>query len=117
MFLHFQFLLASPRTTLINNNIDNQEARAPSIRFCQPIEIITQAKLRGFVLKAAISGPHLNFYERNAITRAGFTVRQSARAPRSDSKTFFGLNLYLAGRYCENSKVPAASRNVNPARE
>ena len=39
LFLHFQFLLASLRTTLITNNIDDQEAGVPSIRFCQPIEI------------------------------------------------------------------------------
>ena len=37
-FFHFQFLLASSRTTstrtaVINNNFDDQEAQAPSIRF------------------------------------------------------------------------------------
>ena len=31
-------------------------------------------------------------------------------------KTFFGLHLYLAGKYCENPKVPGAQLNVNPAR-
>ena len=59
-------------------------------------------KLRDFVTKVASSGPHLTFYERSAITRAGFTTWLSARAPRSDSKTFFNLHLYLAGRCCEN---------------
>ena len=34
--------------------------------------------------------------------------------PRS-YKFFFGLHLYLAGKYCENSKVPGAQHNVNPA--
>ena len=31
-------------------------------------------------------------------------------------KTFFGLHLHLAGKYCENLKVPRAKLNVNPAR-
>ena len=63
---------------------------------------MTQVKLlRGFVLKVATSGPHLRFYERNAITRAGFTIWHSARAPLSDGKTFYGLHLYLAGRCCK----------------
>ena len=31
-------------------------------------------------------------------------------------KTFFGLHLYLAGRYCKHLKVPGAQLNVNPAR-
>ena len=36
-------------------------------------------------------------------------------APRSD-KTFFDLHLYLAGKYCENLKVPGAQLDVSPAR-
>ena len=35
-------------------------------------------------------------------------------APRS-YKTFFGLHLYLAGKYCKNPKVPGVQLNVNPA--
>ena len=34
--------------------------------------------------------------------------------PRSD-KTFFGLHLYLAGKYCEKLKVPGAQLNINRA--
>ena len=34
-------------------------------------------------------------------------------APGSN-KTFFGLHLYLAEKYCENLKVPEAQLNVNP---
>ena len=36
-------------------------------------------------------------------------------ALRSD-KTFFGLHLYLARKYCKNLKVPGAQLNVNPTR-
>ena len=36
-------------------------------------------------------------------------------APHSD-KTFFGLHLYLADKYCKNPKVTGAQLNVNPAR-
>ena len=31
-------------------------------------------------------------------------------------RLFFGLHLYLAGRYGKNPKVPVAQLNVNPAR-
>ena len=34
--------------------------------------------------------------------------------PRS-YKTFFDLHLYLAGKYCENPKVPRVQLNINPA--
>ena len=30
--------------------------------------------------------------------------------------TFFGLHLYLAGKYCKNLKMPGVQLNVNPAR-
>ena len=55
-----------------------------------------------FVQKFAISGPHLNFYERNAITTAVLAIWYSASAQRSDSRTFFGLHLHLAERCCKN---------------
>ena len=35
--------------------------------------------------------------------------------PRSH-KNFFGLHLYLAGKYYENPKIPGAQHNANPAR-
>ena len=38
-----------------------------------------------------------------------------AKALRSN-KTFFGLHLYLAGKYCKNPQEPGAQLNVNPAR-
>ena len=38
-----------------------------------------------------------------------------SRVPHS-FKTFFGIHLYLAGKYCEYPKVPGAQHNVNPAR-
>ena len=53
LFFHFWFLLASTRTTVhayttvITNNIDNQEARAPSIQFCQPIEMYNPSEIKG----------------------------------------------------------------------
>ena len=37
--------------------------------------------------------------------------------PRAQTvRFFFGRHLYLEGKYCENSKVPRAQLNVNPAR-
>ena len=67
------------------------------------LKCITLVKLlRGFVLKVTTSGPHIPFYEGNAITTAGFAIRHSATAPRSNGKNFFGLHLYLAGRCCKH---------------
>ena len=38
--------------------------------------------------------------------------------PRAQmGRLFFDLHLYLAGRSCQNPKVPGAQRNVNPARQ
>ena len=49
------------------------------------------------------------------LTRTDLTYGAVPGAPHSH-KTFFGPHLYLAGKYCENPKVPGAQLNVNPAR-
>ena len=36
--------------------------------------------------------------------------------PRAHLRLFFGLHLYLAGKYCGNPKVPRAQHKVNLAR-
>ena len=38
------------------------------------------------------------------------------QGPRAQIGLFFGLHLYLAGKYCKNPEVPGAQLNVNPAR-
>ena len=38
------------------------------------------------------------------------------QGPRAQIRHFFGLYLYLAGKYCENTKLPVAQLNVIPAR-
>ena len=38
------------------------------------------------------------------------------QGPRAQIRLFFGLHLYLAGKYCKNPQVPGAQLNVNPAR-
>ena len=35
--------------------------------------------------------------------------------PRTQIRHFFGLHLYLAGKYCKNLKVPGAQLNEYPA--
>ena len=37
-------------------------------------------------------------------------------APRLNGKAFFGLHVYLVGKYCENPKVQGALLNVSLAR-
>ena len=39
------------------------------------------------------------------------TVPEASRS----NKAFFGLHLYLAGKYCKYLKVPGARLNANPA--
>ena len=85
-----------------------------SFNFSNQFKHITRVKLRVFVLKAATSGPHQTFYERNATTSAVFAIWHSARAQRSDSRTFFGLHLYLAGRCCKNPLSARGSAQCKP---
>ena len=39
------------------------------------------------------------------------------QGPRAQVRILFGFHLYLAGKYCENPKLPGAQLNVNPARQ
>ena len=97
LFFQFQFLSASSRTTVgytrttvIKSNTDDQEDRAHSIQFCQPIEMYHPGEIKGFRPKSCYLRPSSSlFCERNAITRAGFIKWHRARAPRFDVKTFF----------------------------
>ena len=52
---------------------------APEFKFCQPIYMYNLGEIKGFVPEVANSDPHLNFYLRNAVTRAEFTTWHSAR--------------------------------------
>ena len=38
------------------------------------------------------------------------------QGPRAQIRLFFGLHLYLVGKYCKNPKVSGGQLNVNPAR-
>ena len=53
------------RTTVINNNVVVLMTMGPEptqFNFCLPIQMyLNRVKLRIFVLKVAISGPHLTF--------------------------------------------------------
>ena len=67
--------------------------------------IYNPGEMESFVLKVSILGSHLPSYERNAITRAGFTTiwHSTSKGSRAQMvRLFFGLHLYLAGRCCEN---------------
>ena len=65
----FQFLLESSRatvhaltrTTAINNNIDDQGARAYQFNFSNQFKCIAGAKLRVFLQKVARYDPRLTF--------------------------------------------------------
>ena len=69
LFLQFWFLLAFcvqlyTRTTVITNNSDDQEARAPSIRFCQPIEMynLGPGEIKGFCLASCFLRSSSNLF-------------------------------------------------------
>ena len=61
LFFQFQFLLASSRTTAINNNSDLGGPGPLNLIFANQFKCITQVKLRVFILKVTNSGPHLIF--------------------------------------------------------
>ena len=99
--------------------MDNQGARVPQFIFANYFIGETRVKLRVFVLKVAILGPHVTFFL-NVIQQPGpdLPYGTGPGAPLSDDKTFFsGLHLFLARRFCKKiSTVPGGPRNVNPAR-
>ena len=70
-------------------------------------------EMESFLQKVPMLGPYLTVYERNAITRVGFTIiwHSTSKGSRAQLvRLFFGLHLYLAGRSCENlqsAKSPA----------
>ena len=78
MFL--QLLLASSRITVINNKIDPGGVGPLNSIFAYQFKCITRMKLSFFfkLLPLALIQP---FNERNAITRAEFTIWPSARGP------------------------------------
>ena len=74
-------------------------------------------KLTVFVLKVGTSGPIETFYERNAVTTVpDLSYGTVPGAPLSDSKTLFGLHLYLVGRFCENLQSARGPPRCQPAR-
>ena len=81
--------------------------------FANQFKGLTQVKLRVFILKVE------GFYPKSKIKgfypETDLTHGTVPGAPRLD-KTFFGLYLYLVGKYCENPKLPGPQLNVNPAR-
>ena len=92
------------RTTVINNNIDDQGPGPPQLNFFQPIKMYNLAEIKGFYLRICLLGLSSKpFYEHNAITRAGFTIWHCARGPALRWQDFtFGLHLCLTGRCCKN---------------
>ena len=61
-FSFFSIFRAQRFLLAFMNNIDNQGARAPlNSIFANQFKCITREKLRVFVLKFAIPGPHLTF--------------------------------------------------------
>ena len=99
----------------MNNNIDCQGARAPSIQFLPTNLCVSRVKLMIFVLNVANSGPHLTFFERNTITRGGFSTRYSARGPALRWKDFFWSSPFIQAKFAKISEVPVAPCNVNPS--
>ena len=102
------------RSTVITNNSDDQGARAPlNSSFANHFKCITRVKLRVFVLKIASSSPLLTFfYERNAITRAGFIMHGTVPGPpRSDDKTFLIFICIWQEYVAKVPKVPRVPSN------
>ena len=80
----------APGSQKVTIKLTTRESGPSQFNFCgpgypNPFKCITRVKLRVFVFKVAISGPHLIFsYSKcNAIIRAGFTIWLSARGPEA----------------------------------
>ena len=84
MFLSFFYHLSIQQytcTTVINNKLTTRSS-GPPIQFGQPIYMYNLGEIMGFCPKSCNARPSSNlFYERNAITRVGFTICHSARCP------------------------------------
>ena len=97
--------------------MNDQWPGPPHINFCQPIYMCNPGKFRSLVLNLLPQALILLFYERNAITRAGFIIWHSPRAPRSAGKFFFVLHLYLAERCGENPQSAKGPQQYNLAQK
>ena len=90
--------------------MEDQGPQAPlNSIFANQFKRITRKKCRVFVLRVAISDPHIAFYERNAITRAGFTIiwRSTSKGPRPKIvRLLFGLPQYLNCRGDAGGRSP-----------
>ena len=89
-----------------------------SLIFANQFKCLTWEKLRVFILKLAISGPHQPFCERNAITRAVFTIiwHSTSKGPRAQMVRLFLVFTYIWQKDdAKISKVPRAPRNINTA--
>ena len=76
-------------------------------------------EMESFVLKVPILGPHLPFYERNALTRAGFTImwRSTSKGSRAQMLRLFLVFTYIWQEdVVKIFKVPRAPNNINLAR-
>ena len=75
--------------------------------------------MESFVLNVPILGPHLPFYERNAMTRAGFTIiwPSTCKGSRAQMVRLFLVFTYIwQENVAKISKVPRAPHNINLAR-
>ena len=111
LFFYFQFLLASSRTTVINDNFDNQQARAPSIRFCQPIEMYNPGEIKQFCPKSCYFKPPSDLM--NVMQQLGPDLPYG-RVPRPRAHNMVRLFLVFTSIWQEDAakipKVPGAPR-------
>ena len=99
-FFSFSFSKHFLLTTVTNKNNDDQ---VPSIQFLPTnLNVYIPRRMESFVLKVPILGPHLPFYERNAITRAGFTIiwLSTIRGSRAQMVRLFFVFTYLWHSKC-----------------
>ena len=75
--------------------------------------------MESFVLKVPILGPHLPFHERNAVTRAGFTIiwHSTTKGFRAQMVRLFLVFTYIWQKdVAKIFKVPRSPHNINLAR-
>ena len=75
--------------------------------------------MESFVLKVPILGPHLPFHERNAVTRAGFTIiwHSTSKGFRAQMVRLFLVFTYILQEdVAKIFKVPRFPHNINLVR-
>ena len=117
-YCFFSFFCHFLRTTAINNNIEDQGARAPSTQFLPTNLNALPGKFKGFCSKSCNLRPSCNVFM-NVMQQPGpdFSYGTVPLGPRAQRVSIFWVFTYIWQEdVAKIPKVTEASQSVNPAR-